>query len=128
VGERAGLGIKGKLAGNSAGSGTRVTNPGVPLSEARGSGVLAADRATPKAGPLLATLLGASGGELEATAGAGGDPDAAEQMQGRLLGTSAPARAPTRRQGDGRVKGAAGHPEGTRSALEVRRRGQSGTG
>jgi hypothetical protein len=35
-------------------------------------GVLSADRATPAAGPLLATLLDAGGGELVATAGAGG--------------------------------------------------------
>ena len=73
--------------------------------DARGSGVLSADRATPKADPLLAILLGAGGGELVAAAGTGGDPYAAGQVQGGRLGTSAPARAPTRRQVDGRVKG-----------------------
>ena len=49
-------------------------------------GVLSADRATPAAGALLATLLGAGGGELETAGRAGGDPDAAEQMHGWLLG------------------------------------------
>jgi hypothetical protein len=37
------------------------------------------------AGALLATLLGASGGELEPAGGAGGDPEAGEQVQGRRV-------------------------------------------
>jgi hypothetical protein len=45
-----------------------------------------ADRARPAAGTLLATLLGLGSGELEAAGRAGGDPDAAEQMQSGLLG------------------------------------------
>jgi hypothetical protein len=46
---------------------------------------LSADRASPAAGALLATLLGAGGGELVAAGGTGGDPDAAEQVHGWLL-------------------------------------------
>ena len=35
-------------------------------------------------GPAFAALLGAGGGQLVAAGGTGGDPDAAQQVQGRL--------------------------------------------
>jgi hypothetical protein len=43
-----------------------------------------ADRAAPASGPALAPLLGTGRGQLPATGGTGRDPDAAQQVQGRL--------------------------------------------
>jgi hypothetical protein len=45
---------------------------------------LVANRAASAGGPALATLLGTAGGELPAAGRAAGDPDAAQQVQGRL--------------------------------------------
>jgi hypothetical protein len=68
--------------------------------------VLSAHRATPATGALLATLLGAGGDELEAAGRAGGDPDAAEQMQGWLVGRE--RRGPGLSAGSGRIGSASG--------------------
>src|SRR5215217_3401863 len=46
--------------------------------------VLIADWAAPAGRPTLTTLLGAGAGQLPAAGGTGRDPDAAQQMQGRL--------------------------------------------
>jgi hypothetical protein len=71
-----------------------------------------ADRAAPAGGPAFAAGLGAGRGQLEPAGGAAGDPDAAQQMQGRL------------RRGLGRV-GLGVHPRDLLEGLVVR---EAGTG
>src|SRR5512132_772225 len=87
------------------------SSPGPPQGQ-RLAAVLVADRAQPAAGAALAAGLAAGAGQLPAAGRAAGDPDAAQQVQGRL------------RMGVGRV-GLRVHPRDLLTGLVVR---EAGTG
>jgi hypothetical protein len=83
-----------------------------PVGPTRPSWVVATDRARPAAGPAFDPLLGAGGGELVAAGWAGGDPDAAEQVQVRLGSGAGVEAGAMQERANGRGMIGGGHAAG----------------